>query len=102
MNDSYVDQPMLLYLCVERRNDRASFTFLCTLSFLNISVASRRCWFSKILQQWSTLLSVCIRLSPYFLALYASNGRLRIKATQYPLIKKSAVRKACTAASGTM
>jgi hypothetical protein len=24
-------------------------TFLCTLSFLKISVASRRCWFSKIL-----------------------------------------------------
>ena len=25
-------------------------TFLCTLSFLKISVASKRCWFSKILQ----------------------------------------------------
>jgi hypothetical protein len=27
----------------------ACLTFLCTLSFLKISVASRRCWFSKIL-----------------------------------------------------
>jgi hypothetical protein len=28
-------------------------TFLCTLSFLKISVASRRCWFSKILSKVS-------------------------------------------------
>lgn len=38
----------------------------------------------------------------HFFALYASNGRFRIRAIQYPLIRKSAVRKACTAASGTM
>ena len=38
----------------------------------------------------------------YFFALYARRGRLRIRAIQYPLIRKRAVRKACTAASGTM
>jgi hypothetical protein len=27
----------------------AEHTFLCTFNFLNISVASKRCWFSKIL-----------------------------------------------------
>lgn len=38
----------------------------------------------------------------YFFALYASNGRFSINAIQYPLIRKSAVRKAWTPASGTM
>lgn len=33
--------------------DRA-LTFLCTFSFRKISVASRRCWFSKILRLQST------------------------------------------------
>lgn len=32
-------------------------TFLCTLSFLKISVASRRCWFSKILSKSAHLYS---------------------------------------------
>lgn len=30
-------------------------TFLCTLSFLKISVASSKCWFSKILKRVSSV-----------------------------------------------
>lgn len=33
--------------------NRKTPTFLCTFSFLKISVASKRCWFSKILAQVS-------------------------------------------------
>ena len=40
--------------------------------------------------------------SAHFFALYASNGRLRTRAIQYPFTRKRTVRKACTAASGTM
>ena len=99
MNDSCWDNE-LMSLCSAVIDD--IHTFLCTFNFLNISVASRRCWFSKILQYWLALLFMCRNRSSYFFALYASNGRLRIKAIQYPLIKKSTVRKACTAASGTI
>lgn len=60
-------------------------TFLCTLSFLKISVASSRCWFSNI-----------------FFAFQASRGKLRIMAIQYPLIRNRMVKKAWTAASGMM
>jgi hypothetical protein len=34
-------------------------SFLCTLSFLKISVASSKCWFSKILQ---LCLLACVRV----------------------------------------
>ena len=40
--------------------------------------------------------------SPYFFALYATNGRFKINGIQYPLIRKRKVKKACTAASGTI
>lgn len=54
----------------------------------------------------SGLLSACPSgwgsSNAHFFALYASNGRLRTRAIQYPLMRKRAVRKACTAASGTM
>jgi hypothetical protein len=76
-------------------------TFLCTLSFLKISVASKRCWFSKILPAVSTLLHAVVGL-PYFLPFQANRGRFKIRATQYPLIRKRNVRKAWTAASGMM
>lgn len=38
----------------------------------------------------------------HFLALKATKGRLRRSAIQYPLIRKSAVKNACNAASGTI
>ena len=38
----------------------------------------------------------------HFFALNANKGRFRSSAIQYPLIRKRNVRKACTAASGTM
>lgn len=38
----------------------------------------------------------------YFLTLNATNGKFRISATQYPLTRNSAVKTACTAASGIM
>ena len=49
-----------------RRHARlgAPHTFLCTLSFLKISVASRRCWFSKILL-W---VSLSLRIRPSFVS----------------------------------
>lgn len=38
----------------------------------------------------------------YFFPFQANKGRFKIRATQYPLIRKRKVRKAWTAASGTM
>ena len=47
MNDSYAD----ISICWDALVHRSALrTFLCTLSFRKISVASSRCWFSKILQ----------------------------------------------------
>lgn len=45
--------------------------------------------------------SIFVRIS-HFLALKATKGRLRRSAIQYPLIRKSVVKNACNAASGTM
>ena len=49
-------------------------------------------------RSWPTYPVACT----YFLPFQASRGRLSMSATQYPLIRKSAVRKAWTAASGMM
>jgi hypothetical protein len=50
MNDSYVVSVHCASVRVKAIACLGRFlTFLCTLSFLKISVASRRCWFSKIL-----------------------------------------------------
>jgi hypothetical protein len=38
--------------------------------------------------------------STNFFAFHASKGKLRMKASQYPLMRNRAVKKACTAASG--
>lgn len=70
-------------------------TFLWTFSFLKISVASSKWFFSKIL-------SPCQRENPpvvysgstYFFPFHAKRGRLRISATQYPLMRNRKVRKA--------
>lgn len=45
--------------------------------------------------------SIFSRIS-HFLALKATKGRLRRSAIQYPLIRKSTVKNACNAASGTI
>jgi hypothetical protein len=49
-------------------------------------------------RSWPKSLVACT----YFLPFQASRGRLRMSAIQYPLIRKSVVRKAWTAASGMM
>ena len=75
-------------------------TFLWTFNFLKISVASRRCWLSKIL---GAVREYPIDLAyTNFLPFHPKRGKLRMNATQYPLIRKRRVRKACTAASGMM
>lgn len=51
---------LLLAACESGRSSVKELTFLCTLSFLKISVASRRCWFSKILYLVSMRLVVKI------------------------------------------
>lgn len=38
----------------------------------------------------------------YFLTFQPRRGKLRIRGTQYPLIRKRKVKKPCTAASGIM
>lgn len=43
-----------------------------------------------------------LRCLTYLLTLYATRGRLRMSATQYPLTRKRNVRKPWTAASGIM
>jgi hypothetical protein len=84
------------------RGQRQIRTFLCTLSFRKISVASNRCWFSNILRSVSGFAHHNTRYLAYFLPFHANRGRFRIRATQYPLIRKRKVRNPWTAASGTM
>lgn len=99
-----------------RTQTRARHTFLWTLSFLKISVASRRWVLSIILGSVSFTPLHSEQVAPpqrqkrrrikvqleetYFLALYARRGRLRTTGSQYPLMRNRKVRKAWTAASG--
>jgi hypothetical protein len=93
---------LLLAACRPSRKAAQVLTFLWTLSFLKISVASRRCWFSKILCLVSIRVYGKRVCRTDFFAFHASRGRFRIRAIQYPLTRNRMVMKAWTAASGTM
>jgi hypothetical protein len=69
-------------------------TFLWTLSFLKISVASRRCWFSKILPVVSLPLTAVGQSCTHFFPLKIKRGRFSISAIQYPLMRNRKVRNA--------
>lgn len=59
-------------------------TFLCTLSFLKISVASSRCWFSKILRK-SVLLSEALHVSAFHILLGVPTQQSQVQDKRQPV-----------------
>lgn len=106
MNDSYI-----IVRAVHKRE--SSILYMATYLLVHIKLAENLGGIKQVgvinnsssrvvRKTYSTLRQYSSSRAAHFLMLYPSRGRLRIRATQYPLIKNKKVKKPWTAASGRM